>query len=80
MLNTRCVELQLEALEKQKVVLEAEVAFKTTQWNKDMPVQEDMPSDEAPMDLTMRQLGYEGAKLDAEIAKKRPGLFELQGE
>ena len=78
--NTRQVELELEALETQKTVLQSDITFKTTQWNKDMPVQEDMPDDEATMELTMRQLDYEIAKLDAEIAKKRLDLFELQGQ
>ena len=77
--NTRRVELELEVLEGRKAALEADVSFKVKQHNLSMPVQEDVVDDGDIMELTFARLNYELAKLNAEIAKKRLGLFELQG-
>lgn len=75
--TTRRLELEIEALEKERGALAAERKLCTVKWNRGFT---DPGFDEAIMEATMAESSRDIARTEADIARKRVELFELEGQ
>jgi len=75
--TTRSLELEIDALEKERDALAAESKLSAVKWNRGFT---GPGFDEDIMEATMAEWNRDIARKEADIARKRIELFELEGQ
>jgi len=74
---TDFLELEIDLLEKKKILINSDLEYKTYQFNKNMPEDEGM-HDASIAQAILYSLVRERNRIDVEIAEKRLALYEIQ--